>query len=381
MPFLRLQVLSLLAVVPWLQAGWAQEPTPDRSLAELRRQLTERFRAAQAAENPRQALQQALADQARELEAFLQHEAKGDDVHNARLMLVETHLNLGDRGSAKTALTGLETDKTPALALIAGAQLADALGMREQRQAWVEAALAKPAPFAERMALGMHLLTAMQEIEKGEKVFADAFAAAKDDEERAKVRWYQAEALREREDRDDGAYYQALEALAKEYPATEFGGIARDRIAAAEHEVGKAPVPLTVTTTDGKTLKIGDLKGKVVLLDFWASWSDHAEPTADFLLDLHRRYGEQGLQIVGVSLDEVRPEFAAFVERKKLPWPQVFDGRGMMSPPALRYNVEIPPNMMVIDRQGKIAGHNLLPLGEDAQRRIEELVKAALARD
>lgn len=375
------RLLPLIPVLLFLLPTAAQQPAPPRTLDQLRQQLAERFQAAQRDDKPRQALEQALNAQAKELESFLQHEAKGDDIFNARLMLVETYLNLGARDQAKTALTALDTKQTPALALIAGAQLADALGLGEQRQAWVDAAIEKPAPFADRMALGMHLLTAMREIEKGEKVFADAFATAKDDEERAKVRWYQVAALGEREDRDDGAYYGALEAMAKEFPDTEYGGIARDRVAAAEHEVGKPPVPLRLTTTDGKTLQLSDFKGKVLILDFWASWSGPVDAVETFLLELHRKYADRGLQIVGVSLDDSRTEFDAFVKRKKLSWPQVFDGRGHMSAAALRYNVEIPPNLMVIDRQGLIAGHNLLPIGEAALASIETTVKDALARD
>src|SRR5688572_9072906 len=155
---LRFASAAALLALPVL----AQQPAAKRTFAELRQQLAERFRAAQSQEKPRAAVQAALTAQARELEQFLQDEAAADDAHNARLMLVDTYLNLGNREQAKKTLTALDTDNAPALALAAAAQFAEVLGLTEQRRAWVDAAIAKPAPFADRMALGMHLMTALR---------------------------------------------------------------------------------------------------------------------------------------------------------------------------------------------------------------------------
>jgi len=378
----RTVLLATLASLAALAApGAAQDDgARKRTLADLRQELAARMRAARDAEKPRAAVQAALEAQARELEQFVAREATGDDVHNGRLMLADTWLALRQPDKAKEALAAIDVDKTPALALLAAAELAGAIGMDEHRARLIDAALAKKTPFQERMAIGMHLMTALQEVERGEKVFADAFAAATDDEQRAEVRWYQVAALREREDRDDEAYYKALEKLAREFPDTTWGGIARDRIKAAEHAIGKPPVPLTLTTTDGKTIALADLKGKVVILDFWASWSDHAEEVETFLRDLHETWAEKGLQIVGISLDDTRGDFEGFVSRLKLPWPQVFDGRGWLTHAALRYNVEAIPNVMVLDRAGNIVGHNLLPTNPDERKRIERMVSDAIAR-
>ncbi|MEZ5965675.1 MAG: TlpA disulfide reductase family protein [Planctomycetota bacterium] len=375
-PFLLLS----LACAAFCGGAPGQESAPPRTLLQLRQGFAARMDAARKSDGAREAQLKVLAEQARELESFLEHEAKGDDVFNGRLMLVDTFLALGQADAAKTALAGFKPDKTPALALVAAAQLAQMLGEDDQRRRFVDAAIAKPAPFEERMALGMHLLTVLREVDKGDRIFADAFAAAKDDEQRARVRWYQVAALREREDRADDAYYKALDALAKEFPDTEFGSIARDRIAAAEHAPGKPPVPLHLVTTKGEKLSLRDLEGKVVILDFWASWSDAAPSIERFLQGLQEKYGDQGLRIVGISMDDVRAEYEAFVDRTKPSWPQVFDGRGVMTAPALRYNIEAPPSVMVIDRTGRIVAHNLLPIGEEEQSRVEGMVKEALAR-
>ncbi len=362
-----------------LAALTAQDPAPPRTLATLRMGMAERFQTAQRSPQRREAIEKVLADFATELASFLEHEAKGDDRFNGRLQLVDTYMNLRATDKARTALAALEVDDAPPMALIAGAELATALGMTAQRAAWIDAAIARPAPFEEKVAVGMHLMTSLREVAKGEKIFDDAFAAAKDDEERARVRWYQAAALREREDRADDAYYKAIEKLAADYPTTTWGGIARDHAAAAKHEVGKPPVPLTLQTTDGKTTTLAEHAGKVLVLDFTAAWSDRAPTATESLLRLYADDAARGLAILTISLDDDAAQHAAFVKERKIPWPQVCDGKGWLTHPALRYNIEAVPQAMVIDRQGNIAAMNLLTSDPLDQKRLQEAVEKALA--
>ena len=357
----------------------AQDVAPPRTLAQLRMAMAERFQTAQRAPDRMEAMQKILVEFAAELAAFLQHEAKGDDRFNGRLQLVDTYMNLRDMDKAKSALAGLEVESAPPMALIAGAELATALGMDEQRRTWIDAAIAKPAPFEERVAVGMHLMTSLREIVKGEKIFTDAFAAAKDDEERARVRWYQAAAMREREDRADDDYYKAIEKLAAEFPATTWGGIARDHVAATKHEVGKPPVPLQLVSTDGKTVALADYLDKVLILDFTAAWSDRAPPAADFLLELHAEFANKGLALLTISVDDDTAQHAAFVRERKIPWPQVCDGKGWLTHAVLRYNIEMVPQVMVLDRKGNIAAMNLLTSDPVDQRRVREAVEKAIA--
>lgn len=357
----------------------AQDVAPPRTLAQLRMAMAERFQIAQRAPDRMEATQKILVEFAAELAAFLQHEAKGDDRFNGRLQLVDTYMNLRDMDKARSALTALEAEGAPAMALIAGAELATALGMDEQRRAWIDAAIAKPAPFEERVAVGMHLMTSLREIVKGEKIFTDAFAAAKDDEERARVRWYQAAAMREREDRADDDYYKAVEKLAAEFPATTWGGIARDHVAATKHELGKPPVPLKLVTTDGKTVALADYLDKVLILDFTAAWSDRAPPATEFLLELHKEFAGKGLALLTISVDDDTAQHAAFVQERKIPWPQVCDGKGWLTHAVLRYNIEMVPQVMVLDRKGNIAAMNLLTSDPVDQRRVREAVEKALA--
>src|SRR5690606_1541819 len=157
---------------------------------------------------------------------------------NGRLLLADILLNTGQEDRAREVLGAIDAKTAPPLELAAAAEMAGMLGMQTERDAWIDAAVAKPAAFEDRMALAMFLMTRLVEVEKGEAIFDAARDAAKDDEERAQVLWYRAAAIREREDLPEGAYEQALEELAKQYPETYWGGVARDRRAAFDLEPG-----------------------------------------------------------------------------------------------------------------------------------------------
>jgi hypothetical protein len=350
------------------------EPT---TLAELQATFERQLAAARAEAKPGEGLRPLLADQAKTLEAFVA-KAKGADRYNGRLMLVDLYLRMGERERAKAALAPLPEADTPALALIAGAELAATLGMKAERDAWVDAALEKEAPFRERMAVGMHLMTRMGEVAKGQKVFADALAAAKDDEERARIKWFEAMAIHEREDRDEEAHVDALRKLAAALPDTKFGGIARDRLRAADLKEGLDPIPLELTTTDGKKVTLADFKGKVLLVSFWASWADPQREVDALLKELHGAHAARGLAILGINLDAKRADFEAYVKEMALPWPQVHDGEGWETHAALRYQVEATPDIMLLDREGKIAGLHLFPVDPENRAEFVRLVKRAV---
>ena len=221
------------------------------------------------------------------LQRFLDEEAKGLELYNARLMLVDFRLSLGERERAVKTLRELDAKRAPIMILVGAAQFARFLGLQEERQKWIDAAIAKDEGFEIKMSLAMELMTRLQEIEKGQKILADAFAAAADDEERARVRWFEAMAIREREDLPEGSYDEALERLAKQYPKTHWGNITADRVKARQLQVGSTAVPLTAPSIDGPVISLADYRGKVVMLDFWASWCGPCRKTAPQMAKLH----------------------------------------------------------------------------------------------
>jgi thiol-disulfide isomerase/thioredoxin len=127
-------------------------------------------------------------------------------------------------------------------------------------------------------------------------------------------------------------------------------------------------------TLDGKTFDVANEKGKVVLVDFWATWCTPCIKELPRIKQLKEKYEEQGLRVVGVSSDRSRDELEEFVTRNRLDWPQIFfapvDDRPARNPISLRYNVEYIPHTLLIDREGRIVAEGLR--GDELERAVEK---------
>ena len=107
----------------------------------------------------------------------------------------------------------------------------------------------------------------------------------------------------------------------------------------------------TLPDAHGRTVQLADLRGKVVILNFWATWCPPCLKEIPEFIALQEKYGPAGLVVVGVSMDEEPSTVAAFVGRSKINYPVV------LATPlvAASYGgVRVVPNTFVIDRTGKI---------------------------
>jgi thiol-disulfide isomerase/thioredoxin len=135
----------------------------------------------------------------------------------------------------------------------------------------------------------------------------------------------------------------------------------------------------TFVTTDGTRLSLDALRGKVVLLDFWATWCAPCLVELPRLRRLHGELGASGLVIVGVSLDATEPRrFASWTRRHDITWPQVRDGRGYNGALARAFDVEELPSTALFDRDGRLAARDLR--GEPLEAAIRRLL-AGVGRD
>jgi peroxiredoxin len=150
----------------------------------------------------------------------------------------------------------------------------------------------------------------------------------------------------------------------------QIGEIIEGRIA-RQQLIGQPAPRIAANDTEGKRVDIGDLAGKIVLVDFWAT--NCAPCLAEFpnLRQLYKDFHEKGLEIVGVSFDDGPDTVQAFVARAKLPWRMVMNesAEGQIAP---RYNTRTIPALFLVDRKGNVAQVDVR--GNDLRAVVEKLL-------
>jgi len=138
--------------------------------------------------------------------------------------------------------------------------------------------------------------------------------------------------------------------------------------------IGRVAPDFSLKTLDGKTLTLSDLRGKAVVLNFWATWCPPCKVELPWFVDLQKQYGPQGLQVVGISEDEGgKDKVAAFVKEMGVNYTIAVDDNSVSE----KYgDVEDLPTTFYIDRNGKIVQFAMGLVDRDE---IEQKMKAALA--
>jgi len=142
--------------------------------------------------------------------------------------------------------------------------------------------------------------------------------------------------------------------------------------AVAPAEIQDARSGLDVRDVAGRRITAEGLRGRVVLVDFWATWCAPCIEEMPRLVRLYERRAGNGLEILGVRLDAMdHHAFRSWLLREQLPWPQVHDGRGFDGAVARAFGLKAIPASLVVDREGRVVGRDLRgPALEDLLERL-----------
>jgi thiol-disulfide isomerase/thioredoxin len=145
---------------------------------------------------------------------------------------------------------------------------------------------------------------------------------------------------------------------------------------AEDTSLQEAPDFTMIDVSTGKTFRLSEQRGKVVLIDFWATWCGPCRMAIPHLIELQKEYRKRGLQVVGVSLDQQGPAVVKpFYEQWKMNYAVVVDDQGMI---ARDYGgIRSIPTALLLDKHGRILTGFV---GYRPKQEYEQAIKAALAR-
>ena len=137
--------------------------------------------------------------------------------------------------------------------------------------------------------------------------------------------------------------------------------------------VGQFAPEISLPSPDGKEIALSSLKGKLVLIDFWASWCGPCRKEMPNVVKIYSKFKNKGFEIYGVSLDQDKEKWMEAITKDGINWPQVSDLKYWDNVAAKIYNVQGIPYTVLIDKDGKIIAKNLR--GQELEKKIAEVLK------
>jgi peroxiredoxin len=285
-------------------------PAGKLSASQAFEQLKKEAMGLQARATTQQLMEQAMTETARKLENFVSTYPGSDESTDARLQLAYIRTSLGDFEAAIPALEGV-------------IKTGDA---SDERVGYAHFYLAEAYKNLDRF----------DEAQAEYKIFIDRYAHL------------------------NPKFLQAATATLNDIPSQR-------RLA-----VGNEPIPFEVKDISGKKLSLDAYKGRVVLLDFWATWCAPCKVEMPNVVRVHKKFNREGFEIIGISLDSDREALEKFIKTYDMTWPQYFDGKGWQNGLAEQYRVRAIPATYLIDKKGKIRYRSLR--GAELESAVERLI-------
>ncbi len=154
-----------------------------------------------------------------------------------------------------------------------------------------------------------------------------------------------------------------------------FGILLFTGLHASALEVGQAAPDIALSSIDGKNIRLKELRGQVVLVNFWASWCGPCRQEMPLLEDMYKKYSKLGFTILGVNVEQDNSKAKAYLRDVTVTFPILLDPQNIASK---LYNVEAMPTTAIVDRNGKIRYVHLgykAGYEETYKKQIKELVK------
>ena len=140
----------------------------------------------------------------------------------------------------------------------------------------------------------------------------------------------------------------------------------------AQNKKGKPMPEISLPGPMGNEISVSSLKGKVVLVDFWASWCRPCRMNNSKLVDVYEKFKDKGFEIYALSIDTDKAAWLNAITTDKMFWTNVVDTRGSRTTILPAFNVEAIPSNLLIDKNGLIRAYDVDP--EDMGKMINKLL-------
>ena len=139
--------------------------------------------------------------------------------------------------------------------------------------------------------------------------------------------------------------------------------------------IGQVAPEIALPNPDGQIVKLSSLRGKYVLIDFWAKWCGPCRKENPNVVKAYLANKDKGFEVFGVSLDRNKEDWVKAIKEDNLTWTHVSDLKYFQSEAALKYNITGIPFSVLVDPKGVIIAKNLR--GEDLHKKLEEVLGKA----
>ena len=145
------------------------------------------------------------------------------------------------------------------------------------------------------------------------------------------------------------------------------------RLAIAKRtDVGQPAIDFTQNDTKGEPVSLASLKGKFVLIDFWASWCGPCREENPHVVKAYKKFHDKNFEIIAVSLDDKKEDWIKAIEKDGLTWLHVSDLKGWKNEVAEAYGIKAVPQNLLLDTKGKIIAKNLS--GEELEAKLKAVI-------